>query len=76
MKFLFTMLLSLTSVFSYDLMQTKDMLYLAQASYCDVDTKWECAVCNDNVILEEVIENNGAKALVGFHEKYNALFVA
>lgn len=76
MLFLFTMLLSLTSVFSYDLTLTKDMLHLAQASYCDVDTNWDCAVCDNDVILEKVIENNGAKALVGFHEKYNALFVA
>ena len=62
----------------YDVNKTKQMLYLAQASYCPkvTPTNWDCVYCENNVILEKVIENNGAKALVGYHSDYNALFVA
>ena len=77
--FLFTFFLSFLSVFSYDINQTRDLLHLAQASYCETTAtkeNWVCPVCDNETILEKVIENRGAKALVGYHTSYDALFVS
>ena len=62
----------------YNVNKTKQMLYLAQTSYCPkvTPTNWDCTYCENSVVLEKVIENNGAKALVGYHIDYDALFVA
>jgi len=49
---------------------------LCQASYC-VDTyEWDCATCEDDNKLEYIIENHGAKALMGFNIEYQNIFVA
>jgi predicted lipase len=76
---LFFIFLAIKPVFSeYDVNKTKQMLYLAQTSYCPkvTPTNWDCTYCENSVILEKVIEHNGAKALVGYHSDYDALFVA
>ena len=73
-----TLLASMTAVTSFDLNETKDMLHLAQAAYCDgvSPTQWNCRVCDNPVVLEKMIEHNGGKALVGYHSTYDALFVS
>ena len=73
-----TLLASMTAVTSFDLNETKDMLHLAQAAYCDgvSPTQWNCKVCDNPVVLEKMIEHNGGKALVGYHSTYDALFVS
>ena len=78
MRFLVALLASITLVTSFDLNVTKDMLHLAQASYCNdvTPTQWNCKVCDNPVILEKIIANNGGKALVGYHSTYDALFVS
>ena len=78
MRFLVALLASITLVTSFDLNVTKDMLHLAQAAYCNdvTPTQWNCKVCDNPVILEKIIANNGGKALVGYHSTYDALFVS
>ena len=41
----------------YDVNKTKQMLYLAQASYCPkvTPTNWDCKYCENSVILETAV---------------------
>ena len=80
MKLIFSTLLLIintaSSVFNYN--KTMDLLYLAQNAYCpEVNlTNWSCKYCHDNVILEKIINHLGVRVILGYHEKYNALFVS
>lgn len=80
MKFLIYIIFSLIkNVYGgFEINKTLDSLYLAQSVYCPQATEknWTCKYCMNNIIPEKIIENNGAKALLGYHTKYDSLFVA
>lgn len=75
---IFLFFLAIKPVFAfYDINKTNQMLYLSQASYCPkvTPTNWNCKYCQDTFILEKIIENNGAKALIGYHKDFDAIVV-
>ena len=49
---------------------------LCQASYCVDDYNWDCATCEDENKLEYIIETHGEKALMGFNDETQNIFVA
>ena len=64
------------NIYCYDEKITKIGLNLSQASYCVNEYNWNCQTCDSENYLEYIIENNGVKALMGYNNKYNNLFVA
>ena len=74
--FLFYFINTVSFGFNFD--KTLDLLYLAQSAYCPDVTKdnWSCKYCENNVVLEKVIDHEGVRVLLGYHEKYDSLFVA
>jgi hypothetical protein len=66
-----------SSLLNYDESFVQHELDLCQASYCINSTSsWDCATCDSDIDLEAVIDNNGARALVGYDSDQDALFVA
>ena len=51
-------------------------LDLCQAAYCVSTIDWTCTTCDSGVILEAVVSNKGARALVGMDTTTKNLFVA
>ena len=75
---LFSFFLILVTSFSYNTDKTIHFLHLAQNSYCSDDSliNWNCKLCENTDILENIIDNNGARALIGYSSSYNSLFVS
>jgi predicted lipase len=66
------------SLLNYDESFVQRELDLSQASYCisSASDSWSCSTCDSGISLEAVVENNGARALVGYDSKQDVLFVA
>lgn len=73
---LFIFLFILNSI-AYDEMLAKYGTELAQSSYVvNTTSEWNCKTCNSDIVLEYIIENNGAKALQGYDKLTNSIFVS
>jgi hypothetical protein len=79
---LLTFILSLYQVadsYVYDINLTTQSLHLAQSAYCmdlNADDPWTCATCDDDSVLEHIVDAGGGRALVGYNKPHDALFVS
>ena len=73
---IFLMLYFIVRTMSYQENISKIAINLSQASYCVNDYVWNCKTCDNDNKLEYIIENNGAKALVGYNNELSNIFVA
>lgn len=64
-------------VFAYDSFTGQHFTNISQSSYCVGPTiDWTCNTCNNNVVLDYIVENKGSRAIMGYDKLTKTLFVA
>ena len=63
------------NVNSYSEPRVQEALNIAQASYCVTDN-WDCLTCEGKNVLEQVIEKEGERILVGYNTEKDEIFVS
>ena len=78
MLFLFFSILSIIhTTLSFDETLIQTSVNLAQSTYCVTSIDhWNCTTCESSNILEYVVENRGALALLGYNTEFDTLFVS
>jgi len=62
---------------SYDIYLSKHFVNLSQTTYCVSSiSNWDCLTCDDSIIPEYIIENNGAKAIQGYDTLTQTIFTS
>ena len=73
---LYCFVLSLCNGYQYNENIAFTSINLCQASYCINNYTWNCATCENENKLEYIIETHGEKALMGFNDRTQNIFVA
>lgn len=63
------------NVSAYSEPRVQEALNIAQASYC-VTENWDCLTCEEKNVLEQVIEKEGERILVGYNTEKDEIFVS
>eukprot|EP00613_Pedinella_sp_CCMP2098_P045947 CAMPEP_0171838434 /NCGR_PEP_ID=MMETSP0992-20121227/12760_1 /TAXON_ID=483369 /ORGANISM="non described non described, Strain CCMP2098" /LENGTH=288 /DNA_ID=CAMNT_0012454815 /DNA_START=14 /DNA_END=881 /DNA_ORIENTATION=+ len=65
------------SLLPYDESLVQHALNQSQASYCvGIGDAWTCPTCNSDIILTDVLEQGGGRAIVGYDNSIASVFVA
>jgi hypothetical protein len=74
---IFILILLICTSSAYDEKLSKHAVNLAQASYSvsNIDS-WNCITCDSSIILTNIVENKGARALQGYDSELDTLFVS